>query len=286
MNNIIFVALLLYCTDLLSDESMIDSEIKSQLIIENPTNLGEPVQVRLEIKNESTNKREVITPTLEMFSKKTIVFYLLPPGSNIFEKIENPCIYIGGLKSQPPPKEIPISIILPKGSISFTFMLDYDFPSIEERNWLFNKKGNYEIKAKLFYPKGSIVGEKTVPSSTPWGQIETPSSIIEIIPPINIIDVEAYNALKSIPDEYLLYAPLVYDKDMHAKSLVAIREFVEKYKSSIYARYGYLLLAYEYLKSNKKDVLLIERCRELSENKTFPLHMEAKNIYELYTMPK
>ena len=182
------------------------------------------------------------------------------------------------------PKTIPVVTISPKGTAVFDFVLDYDFPTVERRKWLFPVAGTYRVKAALYLLQEALLEKDETSPQASRISVETLPLDVRIVEPEGEEDTQAYADMRRLTYDYLLYAPEMFHPQIHKVALEETESFVTKHAKSRYASFGKLFIGYvSFVQAEQsKDINAmqdaIDLCQGLGTDVNFPLAFKAKEL--------
>ncbi len=262
--------------------------------------IGEPVTVNISIKNNSVHDQFLIVPSIDRYNPcYTVAFHLRRLASNKeMTKIGNPDIYVGGVKMRAN-VYLPVMRLSANAETTCRFDLMYDFPSPQKRQLLFNTAGKYEILAKLF-SVDNVVIYKPIPSICDSNITTNDRNYVrcdcvrdEIVSPIATFDIcehtnkneqTAFDALKTLPDEYLLYSPWSFTPEYHKNATAALWTYHLRHQNTILGQRAALPLGVAYLRGcsiEKQGERIIEFIESLASNSHSPLSSVAQGILDV-----
>jgi len=246
--------------------------------------LGDPLPLQLRIENGSGNYISFLAPATGRFEYRTISFYVCFPGREDFYKLRSPGVYVGPMKIIRSPKTIPVVTLPPKGMATFDFVLDYDFPTVERRKWLFPVAGTYRVKAALYLLQEALLEKDETSPQASRISVETLPLDVRIIEPEGEEDIQAYADMRRLTYDYLLYAPEMFHPRMHREALEETEGFITKHAKSRYASFGKLFIGYvsfvqaEQSKNINAMQNAIDLYQGLGADVNFPLASKAKEL--------
>jgi hypothetical protein len=203
-------------------------DMVATLLVPNTVPQGEPLPITVQVKNVSQEYRIILIPVIRRFGPDTVLFSVKAPDDVKKQPVQRPDIYVGGLKNMTP-STLPITRLAPGATAVYSFSLAYDFPDAKRRKRLFDTPGRYVVQAKVFELVGDPGEVKEVPYDAQRRAVESESVDVEILHPKSQRAKDALQAMKSLPDEYLIYDPFVFRSDCHAESAKQLKEYFGHY---------------------------------------------------------
>lgn len=204
--------------------------------------LGEPVELNLVIKNNSSNTVSVLTPSFDRFGYRTLKFGIRAPTNDAFVNLVSPNVYLGAAYGMAPPKGFPVTSVLPLQKVTFSFTFDYEFPNVQRRRWLFPIAGAYDVKAEVLLLMQPALGEALVSIDSPRIPVESAPLGLIVAEPEHEIDRQAFGALRKSKHEFLIYAPEQFSSEAFPEAISEIEEFARTNEKSRYFAMAKLLL--------------------------------------------
>ena len=191
---------------------------------------GAPVPVTVRITNNSVTNRYALWPVIRRFGLDTVRFSIRTPDGTQFDQLR-PDIYIGGMKTMPP-SALPVLKLVPQGSADYMFSLVYDFPTVQERRFLFTTPGLYSIRVLVYETVAVPDDAGTIPYDAPRTKILSDWYQVRIVPSSSSYDQEAWEASQKLPDEYLLYEPLMVPADWPPLNARRFFDYFQSYRKT------------------------------------------------------
>ena len=267
--------------------SLAAEDIVASLLVPNTVPQGEPLPIAVQVKNVSQEYRFILIPEIRRFGPDTVLFSVKAPGDVKKQSVQRPDIYVGGLKNMPP-SALPIKRLAPGETAEYSFSLIYDFPDAKRRKRLFDTSGRYLVQATVFELVEEPGEVKEVPYDVKRRAVESETADMEILPPKSQRAKDALQAMRSLPDEYLMYDPSVFRSDCHAESAKQLKEYFGHYSDTEIGQRAALPLGIAVAEGVVSDDsgVIRKAIESLSQSKQAQLRSTAATVLEKMTKRK
>ena len=236
--------------------------------IQNEVLLGDPVAVRLKLKNSSKQPISLLRPQIRPPTQSTVMFNILFPGEHTFISIQSIGNAHQEYKSSSPPL-LPIFTLAPGAKQSFDLVLDCGQREENPPGFLFSVAGQYKIKAVIFVLPQATKKDSVV-TGAPLASFETEAVAFRVANPAAQADLDAYASLRKGSGYCYIYLSHSIRSSTPAQAIEGILEFQRQFPKSRYAEFvDALLISDAFAKgvSANNQVLMkqsLERAKQLA----------------------